>query len=351
MKIKTYVFEDVREGMDRIREEYGSDTIIVDIKNNGQNGTKRWCEISIAIADDPEAYEEEPVEVRKKMEEVWNHTMGLLLERVATMESEIIKDRVKPYPLTLRIIFDKMVKNGVQTRYALSIISDVYGEMGRLVDNSSKAGFFLKQAIFKHIKIAELTEQEGPILLLGPTGAGKTQTAKKIAKLLLDKNRPISIIAYDPIRRGSYDELMSFSEINGITFSFITNEEDLFFLMDKDMKKKIIDLTGHLAIQKAIVARLKDVKRLILLPAGARDEKIRDYYSQFKGENVGGLVFTKLDEEERVGHILNHLIELKEPLSLFTTGPDIDDIHTPTIETFYKIIAEGNICKPKEKGL
>ena len=49
MRIKTYVFDDVKEGMKKIKEEHGVDTIIVDIKNNGATGAKKGCEISVAV--------------------------------------------------------------------------------------------------------------------------------------------------------------------------------------------------------------------------------------------------------------------------------------------------------------
>ncbi len=46
--------------------------------------------------------------------------------------------------------------------------------------------------------------------MLGPTGAGKTQTTKKLAKILASRDKAVSIVAYDPFTKGSYDDLMSF---------------------------------------------------------------------------------------------------------------------------------------------
>jgi flagellar biosynthesis GTPase FlhF len=90
---------------------------------------------------------------------------------------------------------------------------------------------------------------------------------------------------------------------------------------------------------------------MILLPAGARDEKISNYCNKFCDSNIAGLVFTKLDEEETLGHICNNLIFLERPICCFTTGPDIGDFLMPNHETFYKILLEGNIWKAGEKGL
>jgi signal recognition particle GTPase len=78
--------------------------------------------------------------------------------------------------------------------------------------------------------------------MLGPTGAGKTQTAKKFSKLLSNIGREASILAYDPGKKGCWDEHIIFSESNGIPFSFAVNEEDLFQKIAKDRTRKIIDI-------------------------------------------------------------------------------------------------------------
>jgi flagellar biosynthesis GTPase FlhF len=352
MKVKTFVFEDLKKGMERIKEQYGPDTIIVDIKNNGKNTLNGGCEISVALApDDPGTDENDPVELRRRTEAIWNHTAKLLFEKIAYMESEITMDRMKSYPLPLRIFFEKMIKNGFDAQLAIAIISEVYSEIGDLAGDSIKATFFLKNAIVDKVKVTDITDSDEPILMLGPTGSGKTQTTKKIANMFSKINKPVSIIAYDPTRRGSYDDLMSFSENAGIPFSFTTNEEDLCFILGKDRRKKIIDISGHLIFQKSVVEKLKDVRRLILLPAGARDEKFRYYFNQFDDSRVVGLAFTKLDEEETLGHICRNAMSLDKPLCFLTTGINVDDIVMPDKDVFYKIILEGNPWKTEEKRL
>ncbi len=70
MRVKTYVFEDVKVGMEAIKAQFGSDTIIMDIKNNGNNTSQRNCEISIAVDEESQSGAYDLVEVRKKTEEI-----------------------------------------------------------------------------------------------------------------------------------------------------------------------------------------------------------------------------------------------------------------------------------------
>ncbi len=350
MKVKTYIFEDIKEGIERIKEEYGSDTIILDIKNSSKNSRKS-CEISIGLDDDPELEEDSTGALRKKTEEIWSHTTKLLSEKIIGLELEIVRDRVKQYPLPLKVFFEKMMKNGFDIHLAVSMISEIYGEIGVLANDIAKANFFFRNAIAKRIKICDITNSNEHVLMLGPTGAGKTQTAKKFSKLLSSIGKEVSILAYDPGRKGCWDEHIIFSESNGIPFSFAVNEEDLFQKIAKDRTRKIIDISGSIDLQKRVTARLKDIKKIILLPAGARDEKIKNYCNRFNDPNIAGIVFTKLDEEETLGHICHNLIFLEQPVCFLTTGMDIGDLLTPNHETFYKILLEGNIWKTGEKRL
>jgi len=351
MRVKTYVFEDVKAGMEAIKAQYGSDTMIVDIKNNGNHLSQQSCEISIALEDESQHNACDLVDVRKKTEAIWNYALRLMNERLEGIETDIIRERTREYPLPLRILFDKLVKNGFDRKLAMSLISEVFGEIGDSAQDSMKANTSMRRAMARKITICDLADEGGPILMLGPTGAGKTQTTKKLAKILAAREKAVSIVAYDPFTKGSYDDLMSFSESHGLPFSFTTNEEDIGFIVERDRRQKIIDITGHAIVQRKVLEKLREVNKVIVLPAGARDEKIRSYCNDFcdAAMNNSTIGFTKLDEEENLGHLGHNLINLGQPLSFLTTGIGIDDILMPDHESLFKILLEGNIWKKEER--
>lgn len=352
MRVKTHSFEDIREGMEKIKETYGPDTIIVDIKHNNHNGygwSKKSCEISVALDGDPGLCENDLGELRKRTESIWSQAAHFLSEKLVSVESEMIMDRVKTYPLPLKILLDKMVKNGVNRHLAMSMISDVYGEIGQLAGNSVKAAFFLKNVIARRIPLSDITDPDGAVILLGPTGAGKTETAKKLAGLMSDRQEQATIIVFDPVKRGSYDEYKAFSEKTGIPFVFTTGIDDLCLKVGKGTDKRIVDITGHVDFQEKIAERLSMVKKVVVLPAGARDEKMKSCLNKFMGmNNMAGLIFTKLDEEDSLGHLCHNLINLGQPLCCVTTGINLQDIVIPDVEILGKLFLEGNQWKREE---
>jgi flagellar biosynthesis GTPase FlhF len=347
MKVRTHSFDDIRKGMESIKEQYGPDTIIMDIKQNNLDGygwTKRSCEISIAVEDAPATPEEDYLgELRRGTEAVWQYTTKYLTERLGTMESEMIRDRMKTYPLPLKVLFDKIAKGGFNIHLALELVSEVYAEIGHLGENSTKAIFFLKNAIARRIRTYNPASTLEPIVFLGPTGAGKTEAVKKLSKMVSDEGMPVSILAFDPVKKSSYDELRAFSESTGVPFQFTTNPEDLLMKAKRNTGKTLIDLTGQVTIQKQVVEQLKEFKKIIVLPAGARDEKMEQYVRLFQNCNIAGLVFSKLDEEEYLGSLCCNVMKLGRPVCFMTKGTGLNDILRHDKETFSRILIEGAI--------
>lgn len=347
MKVKTYSFDDIRKGMEQIKQQYGPDTIIMDIKQNNLNGigwTKKGCEISIAVDNAPVAPEDDYLgELRRGTEAVWQQTTRYLTDRLASMESEMMRDRMKAYPLTLKVLFDKMVKNGCNVNLVLEIISEVYAEIGPLAENSTKAIFFLKNAIARRIRTYDVKTTMEPLVVIGPTGAGKTETVKKLAKMISDIEMPVSVLAFDPVKKSSYDELLGFSERTGIPFQFSTNAGDLAAKALQAKEKVFIDLTGQVDIQKKALEKFTEFKKLVVLPAGLRDDRMERYIKTFEGCNIAGLIFSKLDEEERMGMVCDNVIGLGQPVSFMTRGIGLDDVLPHDKETFSRMMIEGAI--------
>ena len=89
--------------------------------------------------------------------------------------------------------------------------------------------------------------------------------------------------------------------------------------------------------------RLKEFRKIIVLPAGLRDDRMEQYLKAFQDCNVAGLVFSKLDEEESLGSLCGNIIRLNYPVCFMTKGINLDDILFSDKETFGRILLEGDI--------
>jgi flagellar biosynthesis GTPase FlhF len=255
----------------------------------------------------------------------------------------MIRERIKAYPISLKVLFDRITKNSFSDYLALELISEVYTEIGHLAENSTKTLFFLKNAIAKRMKTFSVIDSQAPIVIMGPTGAGKTETVKKLSIMCSEKEMPVSILAFDPVKKSSYDELYAFSESTGVPFQFSATIEDLIIKIKQTTGKLFIDLTGQMDIQKKIIDKLGEFKKIIVFPAGSRDDKIEQYINMFKGCNIAGLVFSKLDEEERFGNFCHTVLTLGRPICFLTKGIRSTDILPYDKETFSRILIEGVI--------
>jgi flagellar biosynthesis GTPase FlhF len=355
MRITKFDFADITDGIKSIKEQFGPDALILDIKHNpGKDGNER-CTISVASegkeeGGDAGAYTMPQAEeiARRRTEDVWNLMAKQLIEKTKMMEKDLRRDRIVAYPLAIRGLYEKLTRNGFSQGIATEIISETYVRAGDMAENGFKASLVFKSVLAERIKTVPVTDHGEHILLLGPSGAGKTQTAKKLAVALAAKEKPASIVAYEPVRKGIFEEFMSFSEKTGISFSFVSSERDLFFILENDKRRKIVDLSGHYEIQKKMTAKLGDVPAAMVFSASTRREKIRAYCEDFKETNLLGLILTKLDEESTFGHVFSDLMSLDLPLSFLTHGIEPGDATVPDENALFKLLLEGNLWK-KEK--
>lgn len=345
MKIKRLQFESIKEGMKRIKEEYGPDAIIIDMKER-RNGPAKSFEMVIAIEEDA-SKDVYSGELMRKIDEITG-VVKSLSDRIVFMETESAGHRIDGLPAGLRDLHKRMMSNGFGNRPAYSVISDVFRETGSFANDVRKADFFLKRTLARRIPVGRLNGQSS-ICILGPSGSGKTSTTKKIAKYLLERKEPVSIVAFDPVRKDRYNEYMMFSESSGVPFYFASTEEDLLFIMERDARKKIIDMTGQIQLQKGLSERLKDTQKFVLAPAWARETKVREYCDQLRDVDISGLIITKLDEENTLGHICDYVMDLAKPVFFFTTGMDIRDLVVADHEIFYTILLRENLWRSEER--
>lgn len=345
MKVRTYTFDDIRKGMDVIKEQFGPDTIIMDIKQNNLNGdgwTKKACEISIAVDNEPVATLETDIgNVRKQTEAIWSDAARYLTDRLTTIETDMLIDRLKIYPSPLRVLHDKLLRSGLDRHMCMTLVSEVYAEIGNIAENTSKALFFLKAKLGNRIDLCDVMIPEESLLLIGPAGSGKTETAKRLAAAMDARELNPSIIAYDPVRKGTYTDLSDFSQKTGIPSQFVTTLEDLRKKVHEGSGKKIIDITGQMAFQGRVVEQFRGMKKIAVFSAGTRDETVSHYLSIMDAASISGLIFTRLDEQDRLGYMCNTILRFERPIAALTRGIGASDIIIPDHETFGKMLIEG----------
>ncbi len=281
------------------------------------------------------------------IEHVLDSLQNILLDKTKDASAPEQSTRVEPEekPDTpsmtcIKMIYNKLLSNEVEEVYANKLISEIESVIKPDSDLKSVLSNIYQKLVLKLGQTQTIKITEGKtrfIFFIGPTGVGKTTTIAKLASSLkLGLKAKVALFTADTYRLAAIDQLRSYASIFNIPLKVIYSETE--------MKEAMEDFSGYDAVLIDTAGRtLKnkeqrdDIEKLIFsVPEEKRDvylvlsatTKYKDLvtitegYSEISDYN---LIFTKLDETDCIGNILNVRMLTDAPLSYSTNGQNVPD--------------------------
>ena len=337
---------------------YNNPNIIIEDDDIGFGKASSASTASEAAANES-AIEQKLNELQKMMEKQIQEKEDV----VKKSEEEIKKISEEPKKegrcaVYIRLVKEQLINNEVDPKYAEQILDEIKSGISEesTVDNVLSSVYqkiVLKIGQLKTISLEENSPKF--IFFIGPTGVGKTTTIAKIASdLKLKKKANVAVVTSDTYRIAAVDQLRTYANILGIPLKVIYTPEEIGSVREEFSNYDIvlIDTAGrshHSEEQKEDISRL-----LAMIPENERDVylvlsvttkykdliKITELYNELSRYN---LIFTKMDETECIGNILNIHMLTGAPLSYTTYGQNVpDDIGSLDAQEIAKKVLGGN---------
>ncbi|TKX31586.1 flagellar biosynthesis protein FlhF [Campylobacter estrildidarum] len=192
------------------------------------------------------------------------------------------------------------------------------------------------------------------MMLVGPTGVGKTTTLAKLAFRYAygDKRYKTGIITLDTYRIGAVEQLFQYAKMMKLPIIDSIEPKDL----DEAIKSLnnceiiLVDTIGNSQYDQTKLAKTKEflmhsnaeIDVNLVVSANTKLEDLMEIYKNFSFLNIDTLIITKFDETKVFGNIFSLIYETNIPLSFFSIGQEVpDDIEIANSDFLVRCILEG----------
>jgi len=389
MQVKRYHADNMKQAMDAAIRELGSDAVMLSSSKVRKKGLKNL--FRKPILEVQFAYDPANVPSVKKLNSVFTPpgdmpTGGMAGEigygykehkgkaaAVSSEQFEKLDKRMNSFESMLTDFLDKFtyVKRDITYDYPEEI-QDLLAKLIEAQVREELAHSLAKQAeqllrqqpgtnvteIIEHLLLEQLGRAEPilhkkftqkVILVLGPTGVGKTTTIVKLAAdFAVKQKKNVGIINTDTYRIGAQEQLQTYADILGIPIQVVYHPHELDDAM-KNMSDRdliFVDTAGkrpgddqHREDLLDIVRILKPEDTLMCLAATTSFASIKEMVDTYGFVDNYRVMITKTDETKYRGSILNISWYTQKPLAYVTTGQDVpNDIEVADVEAIVKQI-------------
>jgi flagellar biosynthesis protein FlhF len=202
------------------------------------------------------------------------------------------------------------------------------------------------------------------MVLVGPTGVGKTTTIAKLAAIFGIENSgksalAVRMITIDAFRIGAKAQLESYGNIMGIPVSYIDSRQDLkkeIALYSDVTDLFLVDTIGKSPRDSAKLGEMKELLDVfgsraeihLVLSASTKTSDIAEILRQFEPFKYRSVLLTKLDETSHAGNVISALAERGKSVSYITDGQKVpNDIKRASVVRFLINLDEFKINREK----
>lgn len=375
MKIKSYFAESIQDAMEKARVELGPDAMLVSSKKvDSELRHLGAYEVVFGLAQDSAAGRQSlraaaplatarPAAALLEAPPPAARHNGDLVQELADLRQQIetVSRSVSRQNYQLRWT-GANASPELQELHAQLLAADFSDEMAqdlvrgvqaRLEDKSRESARLSRRSEFLSPELLQSTLHEeiderltaapvlaGPgerriVVLVGAPGSGKTTTLVKLAvRQGIAARVPVQILSIDTLRLGGAEQLASYARIIGAGFRAVHSAASLDQAIEEYKTKKLflIDTPGYDAanIEEAseLIAFLKrnpQVEVQLVLPASLRATSAARMLQRFAAFGPRKLLFTRLDEADTAGAVLEPALRSGLPVSFLGTGQQVPE--------------------------
>ncbi len=173
------------------------------------------------------------------------------------------------------------------------------------------------------------------VVVVGPTGVGKTTTiAKLAARSALVAHEKVAILTLDSYRVGGEEQMRTYADLIGVPLTLVPSPNQLgsAIAQVKRADRIFVDTAGRSPRDAAALTELaeailglSDAEVHLAMPAGMSGTSMDACFRRFSPLGLDRLLFTKLDEADDLEQLVRAPARLGRPVSHITTGQRVPE--------------------------
>jgi flagellar biosynthesis protein FlhF len=351
-----------REALQKIRDKYGERARVLSHRNVRMGGflgllAREGIEVTGYIAKEAPKPRKmlDPDEEKRKILENFKGSSDTTLQQVLKAVNTIQERLDNPEPARQEDVHPSIREIELlleENEFSASFIRDVSDRLKRELSlEDLERSDIVESSVFQWIgeKISTYEARSTPktVILIGPTGVGKTTTIAKLAAVYglgHGGREPVDVrmITIDNYRIGARQQIDTYGSIMNIPVTGVESFQDLkkTLAMYEGTELILIDTIGKSPRDYMRLAEMRelldacgnDAEIFLTISATTKVSDIRELLKTFEPFNYQALILTKLDETMRIGNILSIISEYNKPVAYLTDGQSVpQDIEEATI--------------------